>query len=109
MPISLPMTLRRCTEVKLSKSISPSRKRSARTRQFSLVMPIIAFATRLFPEPDSPTSPRISPSLKVRLNLSTAFKVPCGVMISMVRFRISSSAINQFLQSQIVLNFRQRY
>lgn len=49
------------------------RIRSAVTRQLSLFTPQIAFAIKLLPEPDSPTRPRISPSVIPVLTRSTAF------------------------------------
>ena len=54
---------------------------------------INALAIKLLPEPDSPTRPRISPSVKVILTRSTALTHSSPVLNSMVRLRISSNGI----------------
>ena len=97
--ISRPMMRRRSLGAMVSRSMSLKRIRSARTVQLSFWMPTITLATRLLPEPDSPTSPRISPSFRVRLTLSTALTLPWGVSISMVRLRMSSRGISNVPRS----------
>ena len=93
MEISFPTILRRCVGVSFNSSISLKRKRSAVTIQESLKALQITLAIKLLPEPDSPTRPQISPSLRVRLTLSTMRMRPDGVLISMRRLRISNNAM----------------
>ena len=101
MAISRPTILRRSRDDSASKSISPKRMRSAVMCQLSLATPAMALATKLFPEPDSPTKPRISLSLIVILIRSTAFTRPCGVSISIVKLRISSNGISLSPHSEL--------
>ena len=71
-----------------------SEKRSAVIIQFSLMALQITLAIKLLPEPDSPTSPQISPSLIDKFMPSTILTRPFEVCISIFRLRMSSSAIN---------------
>src|SRR5882724_2399678 len=56
--------------------------------------PMTASMATLFPEPDSPTTPKSSPFSKVRSTPSTARNGPRWVWNSTERLRISSSAIS---------------
>ena len=67
--------------------------------------PSIALAIKLLPEPDSPTRPRISPSDSFKLTRSIARNRPSGVINSIVKLRMSNSAmINALLADHITQN-----
>src|SRR6185503_14087718 len=72
--------------------------RSAVTRPGKGTRPIIASMEMLLPEPDSPTTPRISPASRSRLTSSTARSTPPMVGKRTQRLRISTSAMDSPLQ-----------
>ena len=53
---------------------------------------MIESAVTVLPEPDSPTSPSVSPSPMVRLTWSTTCTLPCGVSNRMSRFSTRSTS-----------------
>src|SRR5882724_11952524 len=92
MAMSLPMIRRRARAERPSRSVPAKIKRSAVTRPGQGISPMTASMLTLLPEPDSPTTPTISPESSVMSRPSTARKAPRWVWKSTDKLRISSSA-----------------